>query len=78
MAATTDEKVLQRLDQILRVLAIQVGEGLSVTERARLLKVAGPDNQTISEVLNTTPATVRTLTSNLGRKSAAKRRKPLA
>jgi DNA-binding CsgD family transcriptional regulator len=77
MAATTDEKLLQRLDQILRVLAIQVGEGLSVTERARLLKVAGLDNQTIADVLNTTPATVRTLTSNLGRKKAAARRKSL-
>lgn len=71
MAVSNEEKILQRLDQILRVLAIQVGEGLSVTERARVLKLAGLDNQTIAEVLNTTPGTVRSLTSNLGRKRPA-------
>jgi DNA-binding CsgD family transcriptional regulator len=70
MPLSTDEKILQRLDLILKVLAIQVGEGISVTERARLLKVAGLDNQTIAEVLNTTPGTIRSLTSNLGRKRA--------
>ena len=58
-------KVVERLDLILRVLAIQVAENKSVTERARLLKIAGMDNKTIAEVLNTTPATIRTLTSNL-------------
>jgi DNA-binding CsgD family transcriptional regulator len=80
MAATIEEQTLQRLDQILRVLAIQVGEGLSITERARLLKVAGLDNQTIADVLNTTPATVRTLTANLGRKrtTTTRKRKPLS
>jgi DNA-binding CsgD family transcriptional regulator len=80
MVATIEEQTLQRLDQILRVLAIQVGEGLSITERARLLKVAGLDNQTIADVLNTTPATVRTLTANLGRKrtTTTRKRRPLS
>ena len=59
------EEVLERLDLILRVLALQVGEDKSMTERARLLKLAGLDNRTIGEVLNTSDATVRTLTSNL-------------
>jgi len=59
------EEVLERLDLILRVLALQVAEGKSMTERARLLKTAGLDNRTIAEVLNTSDATVRTLTSNL-------------
>ncbi len=59
------EGVLERLDLILRVLALQVGEDKSMTERARLLKLAGLDNRTIAEVLNTSDATVRTLTSNL-------------
>jgi hypothetical protein len=63
------DKVVERLDLILRVLAIQVAENKSVTERARLLKIAGMDNKTIAEVLNTTPATVRTLTANLRKTS---------
>lgn len=62
------------LEKILKVLALQVAADKSVTERARLLKVAGLDNQTIADVLNTTPATIRTLTSNLrSPKKASKR-----
>jgi len=57
--------VVERLDLILRVLALQVGEQKSLTERARLLKLAGLDNKTIAEVLNTSAGTIRTLTSNL-------------
>ena len=59
------EEIVERLDLILRVLALQVAEGKSMTEQARLLKVAGLDNQTIADVLNTSDATVRTLTANL-------------
>lgn len=73
---STEDAVLDRLDQILRVLALQVAADKSITERARLLKLAGLDNRTIAEVLNTSDATVRTLTSNLRRrKSASERRK---
>jgi DNA-binding CsgD family transcriptional regulator len=60
-----NDQVIERLDMILRVLALQVGADKSITERARLLKFAGVDNQTIADVLNTSPATVRALTSNL-------------
>lgn len=63
--ATPSDEVIERLDLILRVLALQVGADKSVTERARLLKMAGLDNSTIAAILNTTDATVRTLTSNL-------------
>jgi len=59
------KKILEQLDVILRVLAIQVAEDKSITERARLLKIAGMDNRTIADVLNTSDATIRTLTSNL-------------
>jgi DNA-binding CsgD family transcriptional regulator len=65
---TTDGElaiVVEKLDQILRVIALQAAAEKSVTEGARMLKLAGMDNQTIAEVLNTSPATVRTLTSNL-------------
>jgi 3-hydroxyisobutyrate dehydrogenase-like beta-hydroxyacid dehydrogenase len=62
---TTDDRMLELLEKILRVQAIQAASGTSVTEGARLLKLAGLDNQTIADVLNTTAATVRSLTANL-------------
>jgi len=62
---TSDEKILGVLTQILRVLAIQLSADKSITEGARLLKLAGLDNETIANVLNTSPATVRTVTTNL-------------
>lgn len=62
----SDEQIIELLTQILKVEAIQAASTKSsVTEGARLLKLAGLDNQTIAEVLNTSPATVRSLTSNL-------------
>jgi hypothetical protein len=59
----------EKLDVLIRVVSIQVGADKSITERARLLKLAGVDNQTIADVLNTSPAAVRSLTSNLRKKS---------
>ncbi len=65
MPKSTDERILEKLDQILRVISIQVGADKSLTERARLLKLAGLENQVIAEVLNISIESVRTLTSNL-------------
>lgn len=65
LSTSSSDEVLERLDLILRVLALQVASDKSLTERARLLKMAGLDNRTIADVLNTSDATVRTLTSNL-------------
>jgi DNA-binding NarL/FixJ family response regulator len=65
MPKPTDEQILEKLDQILRVLSIQVGSEKSLTERARMLKLAGLENQAIADVLNTSVQTIRTLTSNL-------------
>ncbi len=59
------EEIAEKVNQILKVLSLQVASERSVTEGARALKLAGLDNQTIAEVLNTSVATVRTLTSNL-------------
>lgn len=59
------EEIDDRLNKILKVLSILVASERSITEGARALKLAGLDNQTIAEVLNTSPATIRTLTSNL-------------
>ena len=64
----TDDKVIELLEKILKVQAIQATSGMSMTDGARALKLAGMDNQTIAEVLNTSSATVRTLTSNLRNK----------
>jgi len=59
------DEVVEKLDLILRVLALQVGADKSMTERARMLKLVGMDNDTIAQVLNTSNATIRTLTSNI-------------
>lgn len=67
-SAPADERIIERLNLILRVLAIQVGAGRSITERIQLLKLAGLDNATIADVLRTTPGTVRTLGANLRRR----------
>jgi len=63
MARTPDEVIIDKLDKILRVLSLQVGADKSITERAWLLKLAGLDNETIAEVLNTNSASIRTLIS---------------
>lgn len=70
----TDEQIAELLSQILKVQAIQAASDKSVTEGARLLKLAGLDNQTIAEVLNTSAGTVRTLTANLRTASRRGRR----
>ncbi len=72
MTTNTEARILEKLDQMLRLIAIQVASDKSITERARLLKLAGLDNYTIADVLNTSNAAVRTLTSNLRRKSSPK------
>ncbi len=58
-------EIAQTLDRILRVLSLQIASERSVTEGARALKLAGLDNQTIADMLGTSTATVRTVTSNL-------------
>lgn len=57
--------LIEKIEILTKVTSIQVGADKSTTERARLLKMAGLDNQTIAEVLNTSSATVRVMTSNL-------------
>lgn len=59
------EDILDMLELILNVQGLQLASDKSITEAARLLKIAGLDNRTIANILNTTDATVRTLTANL-------------
>lgn len=70
-----EEKILQTLEKILRVMSIQLASDKSLTERARLLKVAGLENQAIADVLNIPVTSVRTLTSNLRVKKLKKKKK---
>jgi len=74
MKSTVEEQTLEKLDQILRVLALQVASDKSITEGARLLKIAGLDNQTIADVLNTTPQTISVVTANLRKHKASSRK----
>jgi len=63
------DQILKKLDQILRVLSAQASSESSLTERARLLKIAGLDNATIAEVLNTSQGTIRVMTAHLKKDS---------
>lgn len=71
MAKLPETVLVEKVDLLIRLVAIQVGADKGLTERARLLKLAGLDNLTIADVLNTSPGAVRSLTSNL-RKRARK------
>lgn len=60
-----DKEVADLLSKILKVQGMLVTKDMSITDGARLLKkLVGLDNQTIAEILNTSAATVRTLTAN--------------
>jgi hypothetical protein len=72
MSLSTDQAILEKLDTILKVLSLQVASDKSITERARLLKMAGLDNRKIAEVLNTTPLAVSVMTANLRIKRKSK------
>jgi len=75
MPRTAEDKMLEKLDQILRVMALQVASDKSITEGARLLKIAGLDNKTIADVLNTSDATIRIVTSNPRKPRASLRKR---
>ena len=64
-----DDQLIELLTQILKVEAIQAASNKSVTEGARLLKLAGLDNQTIAEVLNTSDRKSTRLNSSHSRAS---------
>ena len=57
--------LIEKIEVLTKVVSIQVAADKSTTERARILKMAGLDNQTIADILNTSPGTIRVLTANL-------------
>jgi hypothetical protein len=66
-------EIQETLDLLVNLVALLVASEKSVTEAARSLKMAGLDNQTIAEVLNTTPGTISVLTANLRVKMRGRR-----
>jgi len=73
MSKSTEAQIVEKLAQILKVLSIQAGSDMGLTERARLLKLAGLNNKTIANVMNVSVETVKTLILN-PRINAKKRR----
>jgi DNA-directed RNA polymerase specialized sigma24 family protein len=63
MPLSNEEKILEKLEQILKVLVIQIGNDKSAGERVHLLRIAGLDYKTIAEILETKIETVRVLAS---------------
>ena len=61
-------ELIERIDVLTKVVSVQVAADKSMTDRARVLKMAGVDNQSIADILNTSSATIRALTSNLRRR----------
>ena len=68
MTQQFEKQILEKLDLILKILSLQVKPDASLTERARVLKRAGLANLQISDVLNISTGSVRTLTANLNKK----------
>ena len=60
---SSEDKIIDLLDKILRILSLQVGADKSITERVNLLKSVNIDNATIAKVIGTSAASVRTLSS---------------
>jgi hypothetical protein len=69
MRKDTSKQILGKLDQILKVLSVQIGMNLGLTERVRLLKKVGLDNHATADVLNVSVGTVRVLTSKRWRRT---------
>ena len=59
MAMTVEEQTLEKLDHILRILAITAMRGLKQREQITLLSEAGFQPKAIAELLGTSSNTVR-------------------
>ena len=61
MSDNYNKQILEKLDQILRVIALQTVGDKSTTDAAWSLKQAGLDNKAIADILNTSTSVIRTL-----------------
>ena len=58
------QRIESKLDQLLRLAALQMTAGLKQVPAIQLLAAAGFDRRIIAELLNTTPNTVSVTLSN--------------
>lgn len=66
-------KISAKLDVLIRLTGIAIGDQLSVAERAPLLARAGLDRNAIAAICNTTPAAVSVRLAESKRGAKAKR-----
>ena len=59
MPQTTDQLILDRIDKILRILAVSATKGMKQRERIALLNQAGLQPKDIADLLGTSSNTVR-------------------
>lgn len=75
MPRTTDELILEKLDQILRILAAAATTGMKQREQIALLNRAGLQPKNIAELLGTSSNTVRVELVGLRKSPGKKGRK---
>ena len=75
MPRTTDELILEKLDQILRILAAAATTGMKQREQIALLSRAGLQPKDIAELLGTSSNTVRVELVGLRKSPSKKGRK---
>jgi DNA-binding CsgD family transcriptional regulator len=75
MPRTTDELILGKLDQILRILAAAATTGMKQREQIALLSRAGLQPKDIAELLGTSSNTVRVELVGLRKSPGKKGRK---
>jgi DNA-binding CsgD family transcriptional regulator len=75
MPRTTDELILQKIDQILRILAAAATTGMKQREQIALLNRAGLQPKDIADLLGTSSNTVRVELVSLRKSNDKKGRK---
>ncbi|MBZ5616764.1 MAG: hypothetical protein LAO23_22405 [Acidobacteriia bacterium] len=75
MPRTTDELILQKIDQILRILAAAATAGMKQREQIALLNRAGLQPKDIADLLGTSSNTVRVELVSLRKSNDKKSRK---
>ena len=79
MAQINDELVVEKLDRVLRLLALIAVKGMSQTDQIAILDRVGVAPKEIAEIVGTTSNTVRVALVSIRRAAAqGKRRRPVA
>jgi hypothetical protein len=69
------KKLESKLDTLIRLLGMSIGEGLSTAERAPMLQRAGMDRASIAAVCNASVEAISVRLAEAKRKKSSKRRK---